>query len=140
MALLRGDYGLFAREFGVEELTCLAVAKGRKRAADISAFREQRAGFFHQTFVEHLGSTQIDACIERLPFRIEAEAKDAEADEGIAALLPEFAHGTTGGKTDLDGADELGGIVGVNLCGGCGIHVEQDAVKVSGAAFFGTFS
>ena len=34
-----------------------------------------------------------------------------------------------GGEADFDGADELGRVVGVDACGGCGVEPVEDAVQ-----------
>ena len=55
-------------------------------------------------------------------------------------LLPEFRHLLPRSEADFDGADELGRVVGVDLLRGCAIEATQNAVKITGAAAFGSFA
>ena len=76
----------------------------------------------------------IDAFVERCAVGIKTDAQNTEAGEWVATLLPQLGHGTAGGEADLDGADELGGIVGVDFLGGGAIRRDKDAMQVSRAA------
>ena len=51
-------------------------------------------------------------------------------------MLPHLGHLLLRGQTDLNGPDELGNVIGMDLCGGLGIETAQDAVQVVRAILF----
>ena len=72
-------------------------------------------------------------CVERGAGRVEAEAQDAVAGERVAAGCCHCCgDGLAGGEGDLDGADELGRVVGVDQGGGGGVEAGEDAVQMGG--------
>ena len=80
-------------------------------------------------FVKHGCGALVDAFVEERAGWVEAEAQDAIAGEGVAALLPLFGHGSAldcvealaGCERDLDGAYDFGDVVGVDRrCSGAG--------------------
>ena len=78
----------------------------------------------------------VDAGVERFAVGVQTQAQDSEARQRIAALLPHLGHLLPRGQTDLNGPDELGNVVRMDLCGGLGIETAQDAVQVIRAIFF----
>jgi hypothetical protein len=133
MALLGLGDGLVAGDLAAQDGDGLGVAeRGERATVDAIAFDELR-GLFHQAAIEHLGGAVVDAGIELGAGRVETEAEDAEAGERVAALLPLAGDGLARGEGDLDGADELGRVVGVDLDGGGGVEAREDAVEMGGA-------
>ena len=125
MALLRARDGFDEFTFAAQMFGGLAVTEGahgeRLRAIAV----EQRARFFYQALLEHGGAAAIDAIVKQAALRAEAEAQDAVTLEPIAAISQEFAHGAGRSGADLDGADELWLIVGMNAARGFGIQTAK---------------
>src|ERR1019366_1592430 len=79
--------------------------------------------------------------IESLTVGIETEPQNAEAVQRIApVLLPEFCHLLARGEANLDGANELGRVVGMNLLRRGVIQAPQNAMKINGAAALCSFA
>ncbi len=96
---------------------------------------EESAGFLDEAGGEHLGAALIQPLIERGAGRVEADAQQAEAGEGIAGQ--HLRHGLARGEADLDGADELGRVVGVDARGRCGIEAGEQAMQPGAAVALG---
>src|SRR5208283_671957 len=87
-----------------------------------------------QSLVEHAGAAGVDVIVEGGALGAESEAQDAVALDGIAALAQKLAHGAGGGGADLDGADELGLVVGVDAQGGFRVEAAQQTPERGGTA------
>ena len=73
----------------------------------------------------------VDSVIERVPIRIQTEAQNAEAAQRVApVLLPKFRHLLSRRQANLDRADELGRVVGMNLLRGGAIEAVENAMQV----------
>src|SRR5215469_18442031 len=83
--------------------------------------------------LEHARGTLVDSLVERSSIRIQPEPHDAEARQRIPPLLPEFGHLRATGQADLDGANQFGRVVGMDLRGGRRVQMLQDPVKISRA-------
>ncbi len=140
MALLGGGDGFFAGEFGGENLAGLAVAKGVENGDGRAVAGDDGAGLLYEAVCEHGGGACVDTVVERGSRRVESDAQDAVAGEGIASCLPCGADGLAGGEADLDGADELGVIVGVDARGGYGVESVEDAMEPAGGLALGAAS
>jgi hypothetical protein len=89
-------------------------------------------GFFHQSAFEHDERALVNARIERVAIRVQAEAQNGEALEWIAAFTPHLGHLPARAEADLDGANQLGRVVRMNLLR-CGrVKTTQDFVQVRG--------
>ena len=140
MALLRLGDGLFAGELAAQDGRGLGVAERGERAAVAAVALDEAFGLFDQAAVEHRRGALVDAFVEQRARRIEAEAQDAVAGEGIAALLPLLGERLLCGERDLDGADDFGDVVGVDGCG-CGrVEAGEDAVQIGRAVGFGALA
>src|SRR5271157_33725 len=128
MSLFRGGDSLLVREFSAQVLQRLLQAEGvyRSHGARVAESLQQQFRLLDQAVVEHLSSALIDTVVKLLARRIQSNAQDVEAAQGIApALLPEFTHWRASCHANFDGADELWPIVGMNLGGGRGIETAQ---------------
>ena len=130
VALLGVGYGLLAGELVAQDGGGFGVAERGEGAAVGAVTGEEALGLFDEAAVgplagKHGGGALVDALVEAGAGRGEAEAQDAVAGEGVAALLPLDCHGSHGsaagavmrlggGEGDLDGADDLGDVVGVD--------------------------
>ena len=132
MALLGGGDGLGKGELAAEVGGGLAVAERIERGNGAVA-GEEAAGFFDEACGEHGFGALVEALVELGAGGIEADAEETEAGEGIAALGEGGGDRLAEGEADLDGADELGGVVGVNALGGEGVEAGEDAVQPAGA-------
>jgi hypothetical protein len=83
---------------------------------------------------EHAFGAQVDTGVKRLALGIETDAENAKTCERITALLSEFGHRLARGKAYFNRADELGGIVSVNLFGSLAIESGEQAMEVAGTA------
>ena len=135
-----GDGGL-AGKGAPEDGDGLGVAEGEEgagkvlRGAVAAVGLEEAFGFGEEAAVEHLRGAAVDAVVELRAGRLKGEAEDAEAGEGVAtALLPLGGEGLLSGEAEGEGAEELGGVVGVDGLGGAGVEAREQAVEVSGAA------
>jgi len=135
MALLGGgDGGLFG-EGSFDYGDCLAVAEGVKRL-DGSVSCEKAAGFFNESGGKHCFGTQIEALVKLRSRRVEADAQQTEAGEGIACH--DLRKRPARGDTDLDGANELGRVVGVDSRGGCWVETGEEAMQPCRAVMLAT--
>ena len=111
---------------------CLVVAEGVERL-DGAVAREEAAGLFDEAGGEHGGGTLVEALVKFLARRVEADAQQAEAGQGIAGH--DLRERLACGNADLDGADELGRVVGVDARGGGGIEAGEKPMQPGGAVF-----
>ena len=88
MALLGLRDGFVAGDFVAQDGDGLGVAERGERAAVAAVAFDEALGLFDQAAVEHRGGALVDALVEAGAGRVEAEAQDAVAGEGVAALLP----------------------------------------------------
>ena len=107
MALLGLRDGLVAGEFAAQHGDGFGVAERGERAALVAVAFDESLGLFDEAAIEHGGGALVDALVEACARWVEAEAQDAVAGEGIAALLPLCGEGLVRGERDLDGADDL---------------------------------
>ena len=84
--------------------------------------------------VEHLGGAVVDAGVEFGAGRVEAEARTRKPVSGSRGRSHCRVMGWRGGERDFDGADDLGGVVGVDEAGGGGVEAGEDTVQVGWAA------
>src|SRR5947209_1392956 len=77
--------------------------------------------------------TQVDAAVERIAIGIEADSQNAEAAERFALVLPEFAHFLARSQAHLDGANQLGCVIGMNFRSGGLIQAEKNSMKIVGS-------
>src|SRR5476649_2606077 len=92
----------------------LLIAQRTERPGGRTIACGKRPGFFQQSGSEHLTCAVIDALVQRFSVRVETNAKNAEVTEWIAALLPKAGHGRARADADLQSADHLGNIVGMD--------------------------
>jgi len=130
MALLGGSYRFFNRQRVPEHLEGLPVAEGVEGFDGAVAIKEG-AGFVDEAGGEHLGGAAVEAIIEGLAGRVEADAEKAEAGEGVAGGRGVQDLGERGARSeaDLNGADEFGNVVGVDAGGGGGIEALEQAME-----------
>ena len=76
---------------------------------------EKRAGLLNKAGTKDGLRPGADSSMERLARGVEANTGDSESLEGRTTLLPQFRHGFPGLQTYLDGTNELGRVVGVDL-------------------------
>ena len=67
------------------------VAERGEGAAVCAVAGDEAFGLFDEAAIEHGGGALVDAFVEAGAWWIEAEAQDAVAGEGVAALLPLLA-------------------------------------------------
>jgi len=89
------------------------------------------ASFFHQSILEHGCGALVDAGVEGFAVRVESDAQDTIAVKRVASGLPSLCHWLASGEADLDGADELGRVVGMDLLCRFGVEAGEDAVQPS---------
>ena len=140
VTLLGGSDGRFPGQLAIEELDRLAVAKGIERSCEVAVTFDEAARFFDEAVGEHGFGAEVNAGVERLAFGIETDAENAKSGEGITTLLLEFGHRPAGAEADLNRADELGGIVGVDFSRGLAIESGEHAMEVTGTARGLTFA
>ena len=111
----------------------------RVEGFDRAVAREEGAGFFDEAGGEHGGAARVEAGIELGTRRVEADAQKTKAGERVVLLFAgkNFGHGLAGGEADLDGADQLGCVVGVNARSGCGVKAGEEPVQPLGLVPFG---
>jgi len=145
VALLGGGDGLVSGKFAAQESGGLGVAERGQWTAIRAVACDELGGLFDEATsvvwrVEHLGGAVVDAGIEFGAGRVEAESQDVEAGERIARLLPLAGDGPAGGERNLNGADDLGRVVGMDqLCRG-GVEMAEDAVQVHWATELGALA
>ena len=140
VALLGLGDGLLAGEFVFEDGGGFGVAERGEGAAVFAVAGDEAFGLFDEAAVEHGGGALVDAFVETCAWRVEAEAQDAIAGEGVAALLPLLGERFFCGEGDFDGADYFGDVVDVDGCG-CGwVEAGEEAMEVGGAAGLGEFA
>ena len=88
MALLGLGDGLLAGEFVLQDCGGFRVAERGEGAAVGAVAGDEALGLFDEAAVEHGGGALVDAFVEARAWWVEAEAQDAVAGEGVAALLP----------------------------------------------------
>src|ERR1017187_1112400 len=139
VAMALGDEGdrLVAGELAAQHRDGLGVAERGEGAAFKSVGFDELSGLFDQAAIEHFVRAAVDTGIELGAGRVEAEAQDAVAGEGVAALFPLLRDGRAGGERHLDGADDFGRVVGVDERGGGGVEAGEDAVEVGGVFLLG---
>jgi hypothetical protein len=125
------SFGLGHR--AAEDGAGLAIAEGVEGAGGVAVTGKKTAGFVEEAAGEHLSGASVEAFVESGTGRIEADAEDAVAGEGIAAGLPGIGERLAGGEADFEGADELGLVVGVDARGGGGIEAAEESVQPGGA-------
>jgi hypothetical protein len=136
-------------DFSAEHGARLAVAERLEGTGRLAVLGEEAAGFFDEAVGEHPCGAGVEAGVEGGAGRIEADAENAIAGEGVAAGFPGFGEGLAGGEADLDGADELGLVVRVDALRGGWIEAAEETVQPCravalgaaakpGAQFFGT--
>jgi hypothetical protein len=140
VSLLGAGDGLGLGEFVAEDGGGFDVAEGCKGAAGGAETLDELTGLFEQAAGEHAGGAGVDAPVEQVAGWREREAQDAIAGEGVAALLPLLGEGAAGGERDLDGADCLGDVVGMDALGGCGVEAAKSAVEMRGTAGCGALA
>src|ERR1039457_5506340 len=134
VSLLGSGDGLGERALAAQMAGGLAVAE-RAHGEDLGAVDgKQSPGLLDQSLLEHAGASRIDAIVKGGARGAEAEAQDAVALEGVTAMEQKLAHGAGGGGADLDGADQLGLIVGMDAEGGFGVEAAQQTPERSGTA------
>lgn len=107
--------GLLAGDFTAQFLDGVRVSKRSERAAIVAVFLRQARGLLDETAVKHLRGAPVDAFIQRSTRRIESNAQHGVACERFARVLtPVRRNGTARGERDLNSADHLGKIVGVD--------------------------
>ncbi len=133
-----GD-GLLAGEGALEDGEGLRVAEGAKGSGEIFRWAvaaealEEAFGFLEEAAVEHGGGSVVDAMAQIGAGWVEGEAEDAEAGEGFsAAVLPLGGEVLAGGEAEGEGAEELGGVVGVDGLGGAGVETGKEAMEMGG--------
>src|SRR6185437_3266245 len=115
MSLRAKRHGLLAGDFTAQFLDGLRISKRSERAAIIAIFLHQSSALLDETAVKHLRGASVDAVIQRSTRRIESNAKNGVACKRFARVLtPVRGNGTAGNERDLDGADDLGKVVGVD--------------------------
>ena len=98
------------------------------------SLKEER-GFLDEAAVEHGGGAVVDAVVELRAGRVEGEAEGAVAGKGVAAagwLLG--GKRLAGGEEELERADELRGVVGVDAVGGERVKAGEQAMEGGGIA------
>ena len=98
---------------------CFGVSERGEGAAAFAVAGEEAFGLFDEAAIEHGCGALVDAFVETGAGWIEAEAQNAIAGEGVAALLPLLGERLICGERDFDGADDLGDVIGVDG-GRCG--------------------
>ena len=134
MALLGLGDGGFAGQLVAQDGHGFGVTQRGERSAVVAVAFDEAGSFFDESAVEHLCGTLVDTLVEAGAGRIEAEAEDAVAGEGIAALLPLLGEGLSGCERDFNGADYFGDVVAVDGFGGGFIEAGEDFVEVDGPA------
>ena len=129
VALLGGGDGCRFGHLAAQDGRSLGVAKRGEGAALRTEPREQRAGLCDEACGEHGGAASVDAGVQLGARRGKGQAEDRVAGEGVAARGPLLRDGAAGGERDLDGADELGGVVGVDEGGGGGVEADEGSVE-----------
>src|ERR1035438_223925 len=140
MGLLGGMDCLLAGELAGQDLNCLFVSQRSQGTGDYPVFLLQELGLLDHSGLEHPACALIDAIVERWAVGIEPDSQNAEAAQGVTALLPEIGHLLPRGEADLDGADQFGNVIGVDLFSGGAIEVAEDTVQMIGAAACGAFA
>ena len=132
-----GDGFGFARGT-IEDFSSLLIAERGEGPAAAAEALDQLTGFFHQALREHGFCAPVDALVKHGAGGVEREAQDAVAGEGIASFAPLAGDGGwlagAGGERDLERADELGGVVGVDAFGSLGVEALEAAVKMRASA------
>ncbi len=135
MALLGRCAGIGQGDDAVKDGEGLTVAEGVERF-DSTVASEQGSSFFDEAGIEHPRGAGIEAAVQRLAGRVEAEAQEAEAGEGIAAGLgtgfEDLRQGLAGGEADFEGTDELGVVVVVDAGRGLRIEPLKNAMQPAG--------
>src|SRR5579864_2986634 len=111
-------------------LNGLLVAEGGEWPSGCAVLLEQVLSLLDQSVLEHAAGTLVDAIVESSAIRIETELQNAEAAQGIAALLPEFGHFLPRREANLDRADQLGDIIGMNLFSSSAVEVLKNSVEI----------
>ena len=130
VALLSLGYSLFAGEFVFEDCDGFGVAERGEGATVCAIANDEAVGLFDEAAVKHGRGALVDALVEAIARRVEPEAQDTVARQSIATFLPLLGQGLLCGKRDLDGANDLGDVVGVDrrCCGW--IKPGEDAMQV----------
>ena len=134
VSLLRGGDGLRHRQLAADALQRLLVAE-RVHRRYVAVALEQRFSFGYESVIEHPRRATIDTVVKLLARGIQANAKNAEATQGISSLLPELAHWTARGQADFNSANEFRYVVAMDR--GCGRRIKslQQAMQVRRAPF-----
>src|ERR1700677_4500398 len=127
MALLSLGYRLFAGEFVLQDGGGFCVAERGEGTAVGAVAGDQAFGFFDEASVEHGGGALIDALVEARAGRVEPEAQNAVAGEGVAPLLPLLSEWTVSVEGDFDGSNDFCDIVGMNGRRGCSVKAGEKA-------------
>lgn len=133
MALLRCGDGCRFGERAAQNCHCLPVSQSIQRPDGTEAI-DQRTGFSEQALGEHTRGSLVDASVKLWSRRVEADAQKPEAGERLAPLGEQLRHGATRGQRNLQGADELGSIVGMDAAGSRGVQACEQAMQPSGTA------
>src|SRR6185437_14667439 len=122
--------GLLAGDFTAQFLDGLRVSKRSERAAIIAVFLHQARGLLDETAVKHLRGASVDAVIQRSTRRVETHAQDAIAGERFPRMFsPVRGDRPARGERDLDGADDLGKVVGVDGTRSAWIEPRENAMQ-----------
>src|SRR5258708_2621477 len=79
---------------------------------------------------KHRYNSAVDAVVEFSARRVEANSQDAEAAQGFGPFPPLFAHGTPRRQAHLDGANQFGRVIRVDLFCGAAVETAQHSMKI----------
>src|SRR4029077_852273 len=136
MCLLGSLQRLLTGQFASQKLPSLLVPERRQWRGSLAIFIEKTLRLFDQSLLKHLLRALIDPVVKRLPIRIEPDTSNAKASQSIAPLPPHFRHRLPRCEANFNRANELGGIIGMDLLCRGGIQALQNAMKIIRAVSF----
>src|SRR5579884_683015 len=135
MALLGQGNGVSFTNFSAQKRFGLFVSQ-RIEWPCIAVFFQQHSGLFDQAVPEHRRGAFIDAVVQAFAVRLQTDAQDTEASQWVAAFFPCFRHGLSRGNADLNGANQLWRVVGMDTFSGPGVEPHEDFVEPSAPVLF----
>ena len=129
IALHFGDRGVFV-EGAVKDLQRLFVANGTEgaRLSGISGAQEG-FGFGKQAGIPHLPASQVEALVEKVTRRVEANLEEAQRPRGNALIAIEQGERLFLEEGDFEGADEFLGVGRGDVSGRSFVPSGKEAVE-----------
>lgn len=142
MPSLRLCDSFVARQLTAKNSDRLSITKCPERAALIAVALDQKLCLFDQASVEHLCGAAINAVVEVSAERADAEAHYVESRQRIASALAPLLRNrheawtlvASRRKRYLDGANQLGCIIRMNLASGLWIKAIENTVQMRRSA------